>query len=242
MDFKNKYIKYKKKYLNLKKKEMVGSGKKEWVPKKYLVQNNRIWIELHKIDIDTNKPIDIMFAYRSNSGLLWHMYTAKINLEQIPKIDEMYSTSWLLDLSLQKKINDLLDEGRIEKMDSKHESSRFSFSKYYIDTMTNFLGIEGDILNNQKWKDLWNEVIINNTEQNEILEIFKSNDQSDKDLSFIRDNIYKEFKCPIISKEKNITRRMAEISRNTEDIYKEYNEKISEKLNNHFTIDNESKT
>jgi len=244
MDFKNKYLKYKKKYLNLKKKEMVGSGKEEWVPKKYLVQNNRIWIELHKIDVDTKESRDIMFAYRSNSGLLWHMYTAKINLAQIPKIDGLYSTSYLLDLSLQTKINNMIKkgskEGSLENMNSDG-SSIFSFSEYYIDTMTNFFNIKGDIFNNPKWNDLWDEVI-NNTEQNKILDIFKTTDDSNEDLSFIRDNIYKEFKCPSISKEKKINRRIAETSRNTEDIYKEYNEKISEKLNEYFTIDNESKT
>ena len=61
MDFKNKYLKYKKKYVNLKRYEMVGSGKEEWVPKKYFVQDNRIWVELHKIDEDTK---DTRLAYR----------------------------------------------------------------------------------------------------------------------------------------------------------------------------------
>jgi len=141
-----KYLKYKKKYLNLKKKggvNMLVSNeenklKEEWKPIKYLDLDGRIWIELHKI---VNEEIkDIMFIYRSNSGLLWHMYTSKGFSTQVPKIMEFYSTSYLLDLSLQKKINNILENSKdsLENLNLIHNipktenrPSRFSFTKYY---------------------------------------------------------------------------------------------------------------
>ena len=187
-----------------------------------------------------------MFIYRSNSGLLWHMYTAKINFQQVPKIDEMYSTSWLLDLSLQKKINDLLNEGNIEKMDSKHNipqteyrPSRFSFTTYYIDTMIDFLKLKGE--DNLYRTKLWEEVT-NDKKQFDILKIFRFNDfdddaDTDKDLLFIKKNIFGKYKCPSFLKHND---QEVEDTKFTKEIYNTYNKEISKILNDYFIIDDKS--
>ena len=246
MDFKNKYLKYKKKYVNLKRYEMVGSGKEEWVPKKYFVQDNRIWVELHKIDEDTKETKDIMFIYRSNSGLLWHMYTSKNFVSQVPKIEEIYSTSYLLDLSLQKKINFILDNYKdsIEKMDSKHnipesKPSRFSFTTYYTDTMRDFLKLQEEYL---RETDLWDAVTKDEIQYN-IVKIFQNkDDDDDKDLLFIRENIFGKYPCPSLLQIPYTYYKVVEVEdkKFTKEIYNTYNKEISKILNDYFIIDDKS--
>ncbi len=106
MDFKKKYLKYKLKYLELKKQ--IGGVKYQYLPKFNLInwargRDGKLFV---KFQINNDKTI--RYAYRSNSGLLWHLlaYNEFRGIYSQKKHEWSYTTGNIFNMDIQAFLYD----------------------------------------------------------------------------------------------------------------------------------------
>ena len=130
MDYKSKYYKYKNKYINL-KSQIGGSHMQPYekekgksfikILSKFLIHGRKIV----KIKLDTNyftllpDNISEIYAYKSNSGILWHLALIEEGIQAFKKHPKSYTTGFVLNFEIQQYLEN----------DKNEYSNRFNKTK-----------------------------------------------------------------------------------------------------------------
>ena len=119
--YKSKYYKYKKKYINL-KSQIGGTHMQPYekeqgksfikILSKFLIQGRKIV----KIKLDTNyftllpDNISEIYAYKSSSGILWHLVLIEEGKQTFKKHPKSYTTGFVLNFEIQQYLENDKDE------------------------------------------------------------------------------------------------------------------------------------